>query len=108
MKKILLSLLGTLIFLFINGCSKNTEPQFRISNEHIEKVNVKIETAAGHKFTISDVEPGKTTNYQTVSVGNLTITSVDQNESISFLAAKNSNYTIVISTGKPPSLRLDQ
>jgi hypothetical protein len=108
MKKILFSLLGIMIFLFINGCSKNTEPQFRISNKHVEKVNVKIETASGHKFTINDVEPGTTTNYQTVSVGNITVTSVDQNESISFLTAKSSNYTIIISTGKPPSMRLDQ
>ncbi|MCK9209360.1 MAG: hypothetical protein M0P61_00855 [Ignavibacteriaceae bacterium] len=108
MKKILIGVLGLIFFVLINGCSRNADPQFRISNKQAEKVNVKIQTAAGSKFTINDIEPRQTTSYQTAAVGNITATAVIQNESISFLAAKNTNYTIVISTGKPPSVHVDQ
>lgn len=108
MKKILIGILGILFFVLINGCSRNTDPQFRITNKQAEKVNVKIQTATGSKLTINDIKPGQTTSYQTAAIGNITATAVIQNESISFLAAKNTNYTIVISTGNPPSLRIDQ
>jgi len=107
-KKLFIGILSIVFFVFIYGCSRNTDTQVRIQNEQMNKVNVKIQTAGGSKFSINDIEPGQTTEYQTVSVGNITVTSVIQNESLSFLAAKNTRYTIVISTGKPPVLRTDK
>ena len=109
MKKIVIGMLSLVFFVLLNGCSRNTEdPQFRISNKQSNKVMVKIQTSGSEKSSINKVEPGQTTEYQTVTVGNITATSVTQNESISFLAVKNTHYTIVISTGKPPSLHVDQ
>jgi len=107
MKKILIGVLGLLFFVLINGCSRNADPQFRISNEQSNKVSVKIQTAADSKIAINEIEAGQTTSYQTAVVGNITATAVAQNESISFPAAKNTNYTITISTGKPPLVHID-
>lgn len=108
MKKILYGILGLLFFVLINGCSRDPNPQIRILNKQAEKINVKIQTEAGSKLTIDDIEPGETTSYQSTVVGNITATAVIQNESISFLAVKNTNYTIIISPGKAPSLHIDQ
>ena len=108
MKNIFISILSLVFLAFINGCSHNTNPQCRIRNEQLNKINVNIQTSTGNKFSINDVEPGQTTDYQTASEGNITATAIIQNESVSFLAVKNTHYTIVISTGKPPSLQVDQ
>ena len=108
MKNILISILSLVVFIFINGCSHNTNPEFRIKNEQSNKVDMKIQTSDGSKYSINDVNTGQTTEYKTAPEGNITATAVIQNESVSFLAAKNTHYTIVISTGKPPSLQVDQ
>jgi hypothetical protein len=108
MKNIFIGILSLVFFVFIDGCSHNTAPQFRIRNAQLNKINMHIETSAGNKFSINDVDPGQTTDYQTTSEGNITATAVIQNESISFLAEKNTHYTITISTDKPPSLQVDQ
>ena len=108
MKKIFIGILSLVFFLIINGCSRNTDPQFRIRNEQSNKVNVKIQTSESNKFSINEVEPGQTTEYQSAPEGNITAVAVIQNESVSFIAAKNTKYTIVISAGKPPSLNVDQ
>ncbi len=108
MKNISISILSLVFFLIINGCSHNTDPQFRIRNEQLNKVNVNIRTSGNSKLSITNVEPGQTTEYQTVPEGNITAVAVIQNESVSFLAAKKTHYTIVISTGKPPSLNVDE
>lgn len=108
MKNIFIVFLSIVLFVFINGCSSNVDPQFRIRNEQLNKVSVKIQTSGNNSLSTNDVEPGQTTSYQTASIGNITVTSVNQNESVSFLAAKNAHYTIIISAGKPPSLRVDQ
>jgi hypothetical protein len=73
----------------------------------VNNVNVNIQTSGSNKFSINNIEPGQTTAYQTVSEGNITATAVIQNESVSFLASKNTQYTIVISTGKPPTVHVD-
>ena len=108
MKYIFIGILSLVFFLFLNGCSSNKNPQFRIRNEQSGKVNVSVQTSGSTKFSINDVEPGQTTAYQTASEGNITATAVIQNESVSFLAEQNTRYTIVISTGKPPSLDVDK
>ncbi len=108
MKNIYIGILGLVVFVFINGCSSNADPQLRIRNEQLNKVSVKIQTSGNNTLSTNDVEPGQTTSYQTASVGIITATSVNQNESVSFLAAKNAHYTIILNSGKPPSLRVDQ
>ena len=108
MKKLLYGILGLLFIVFINGCSRNVEPQLRISNKQSSKVSVKIQTSGSDKFILNEVEPGKTTEYQSVTQGNITATAVIQNESISFLAAKNTNYTIVVSAEQPLAMHVDK
>ena len=106
MKKIIISILSLIFLVFNNGCSRNTDPQIRISNEQLNKVNMNI--SGSNKISINDIVPGQITEYQTASEGNITAVNVIQNESVSFLAAKNTRYTIVISIGKPPSVKIDQ
>lgn len=108
MKKIIVSILGVVFFLLIAGCSRSTEPQIRISNKQSDKVNVKIQASGNIEFNFNNVEPGQTTEYQAASEGNVTATAIIQNQSISFIAAKSTRYTIVISVNEPPSLRIDK
>lgn len=108
MKKILYGILGLLFFVLINGCSRNVKPQLRISNKQSSIVSVKIQTSGSDKFIMNEVEPGKTTEYQAVTEGNITATAVMQNESISFLAAKSTHYTIVVSADQPLSMHIDK
>jgi hypothetical protein len=107
-KKLFIGIISIIIFVSINGCSRNTDPQFRFRNEQSNKVDMKIQTSGGDKFSIIGIEPGRTTEYQSATEGNITTTAVIQNESVSFLAAKNTHYTIIISTGKPISLQIDK
>jgi hypothetical protein len=108
MKKIFISILGLVIIFVISGCSGNKETQFRIRNEQLDKASVTIQPSGGNKISIYDVEPGQTTEYKNISEGNITVTDVSHNESVSFIAVKNTQYTIIFSTGKPPSVNEDQ
>ena len=108
MKKIFIGILGIVIFLFINGCSSNTDPQFRIINEQSNNVNLKVQTSGSDKIDMKEVGSRQTMAYQTISAGNITVTDVTHNESVSFLSAKSTRYTIVISTTKPLSIRQDK
>jgi hypothetical protein len=107
-KKIGFLIAGMALFVFINGCSKNPQPQYRIANEQASKISVKIQTSDSGKVTVSDVEANQTTSYERAPEGNITVTSVSQNESVSFMAAQNIRYTIVIGSNKPPIVRIDQ
>ncbi len=107
MKNIIKIILSFAFAVSIYSCSHDTNPQFRICNEQSGKVNVKVQTSESGKFAINDVKPGQTTSYQNASEGNITATAVIQNESVSFFAKKNNHYTIVINTGKPPSLKIE-
>jgi hypothetical protein len=108
MKSIFLGILSLTIIVLFYSCSVNKDPQFRIRNEGSDKINVKVQSPEDVKMSINDIEPGQTTEYTTTSEGNITATAVIQNESISFPAAKNTRYTIIISPGKPPSLQIDK
>lgn len=108
MKKILFTILSLLLLFISNGCSTNTESKIRVRNDQLTKVNVKIFISQMNKSLISIAEGGKTSEYQTISEGNITATNTDQNESISFIAQKNTNYTIIISPGKPPLAQIDK
>jgi flagellar hook assembly protein FlgD len=108
MKKLSIGILSLIFFVFIFSCSRNTDPQFRIRNEQLNNVSVKIQTSANNKSSINNIESGQITAYQTVPEGNITVTAVAQNESVSFPAGKNTSYTIIISTGKPPLVQIDK
>jgi uncharacterized protein YxeA len=108
MKKILISIVGLLLITFIASCSRNPEPQVRIRNDQPGPVTVKIQASGDNSTTNTDVEAGQTTAYQSVAEGNITSTSITQNESVSFRAAKNTHYTIIISAGQSPTLHIDK
>jgi len=105
---LIIGIIGLVFSLFINGCSRSTDPQIRIRNEQSIKVNVKIQTSGSDKSMSNEVGNEETTSYQSISEGNITATNVSQNESVSFLAAKNTHYTVIISAGKPPSVQVEQ
>jgi PBP1b-binding outer membrane lipoprotein LpoB len=107
-KKISIIIAGMALFVLINGCSKNPQPQYRIENEQAGKISVKIQTSESGKATLVEVEANQTTSYERAPEGNITVTSVTQNESVSFRAANNIRYTIVIGANKPPLVRIDQ
>ncbi len=108
MKKIFYGIISLLFFLVINACSSNPEPQFRIKNEQPNTVNVKVLITGNNKVSTYEIESGQSTSYQTAIIGNITATSVTQNESVSFLAEKNKRYTIVINVGNPPTIQIDR
>ena len=112
MKNILISILSFAFIIALISCSDDTDPKFRIYNERSNKANVQIQTSGGNTINLNDVEPGQVTAYQSASVGNITVTAVIQNEPVSptttFNAAFDENYTIVIQTTNPPSLRVDR
>jgi len=93
-------------------CSSADDPNIRIRNERADKANVQIKTTGDNTININDVTAGQTTTYQSVAEGNVTVTAVIQNESVSpitsFFAAEDMQYTIVILTGDTPILRVDQ
>ncbi len=112
MKNLLLGILSLIFIVAFISCSDETDPQFRIHNERSDKANVQLQTSGGNTVNINDVGAGQSTAYQTVAVGIITATAVIQNESVSptvtFSAAKDTRYTIVVRTGNPPALRVDQ
>lgn len=112
MKKLLVSIITTLFLLSMVSCSDEVNPQFRIRNERSTKANVQVQTTGGNTININDVEEAETTAYQSAAEGNIVATAGIQNETVSptitFFAAKDVRYTIVIRTGTTPSLRIDR
>jgi len=112
MKQILWFMLSIVFVLSLGACSKEEDPQFRILNQRQDKVNVQIQTSGGNTININDVQYGQTTAYQSTSPGTIIVTAVIQNESVSptatFFAAKDTRTTVIIQTGTPPSIRIDQ
>ncbi|MFA6467643.1 MAG: hypothetical protein WCW35_02015 [Bacteroidota bacterium] len=110
MKKILAHILAVVIVLAMIGCSEE-DPQFRIRNERLDKANVQIQTSGGNTVNINDVASGQTTAYSTVAEGNTAVTAVIQNESVSpsakFNCEMDERYTVVLQTGNPPTIRID-
>lgn len=112
MKKIIFGILSLLFLITINSCGTETDPEFRVSNQRLTKANVQVQTSGGNTININDVEAGLVTAFQTTAEGNVIVTAVIQNEAVSptitFVARKDTRYTIVILTGNIPSLRVDQ
>ncbi|HKJ80672.1 MAG TPA: hypothetical protein VJ954_01510 [Ignavibacteriaceae bacterium] len=112
MKKIQIGILSLLFIITLASCGTESDPEFRVSNQRSDKANVQIQTSGGNTININDVTTGQVTAFQTTAEGNITVTAVIQNEAVSptitFMARKDKQYTIVILTGNVPSLRVDQ
>ena len=112
MNKIWVRIFCLTFLLGIISCADETDPNIRVRNERADKANVQIKTTGGNTININDVAAGQTTAYQSVAEGNVTVTAVIQNEpvspTVSFFAAKDIHYTIVILGGDTPTLRVDQ
>jgi hypothetical protein len=111
MKKLIVGLCGLILLvyvIFINSCSGNADSQFRIRNDQVNKVSLNVQAAEDKKISINNVEPGEITGYKTAAVGNMTVTDVVKNESVSFLVEKNTRYTIIVSADKPPTFNIDK
>ena len=112
MKKIQIGIFSLLFLITLTSCGTETDPEFRISNQRSTKANVQVQTSGGNTININDVTVGQVTAFQTTAEGNIIVTAVIQNEAVSptitFVARKDKQYTIVILTGNIPSLRVDQ
>ncbi len=110
MKRIAAYIVGLAFFATFIGCSE--EPlSVRVHNQRSTKANVQIKPSSGSTINLNDVAPGQATNYQNISEGRCEATASIQNESVSptttFTAANDYNYTVVIVSGNPPTLRID-
>ncbi len=112
MKKIQIGIFSLLFIITLTSCGTEKNPEFRVSNQRSTKANVQVKTTGGNTININDVTVGQLTAYQSTAEGNIIVTAIILNESISptvtFMARKDNQYTIVILTGDIPSLRVDQ
>jgi hypothetical protein len=111
MKKIIVSILCLIFLVGIVSCSDDVEPNIRIRNDRINKANIQLQTTGGNTININDITTNQTTAYQSIASGNVNVTAVIQNESVSpkvsFYAAKDESYTVVIVNGNVPTLRVE-
>jgi hypothetical protein len=109
MRNVIGIVLGLAITLWA-GCSDKS-PSVRVSNQRTTKANVQFKQANGNTINHNDVAPGASSNFQDVAEGQIVVTAVIQNETVSpttaFNAMKDHNYTVVITNGDPPELRVD-
>lgn len=110
MKKLLL-LISLMVFILINVACSEEPPSVRIKNERTNKSNVQLKQADGKTININDVAGGSVTGYRDLVEGQTEATAVIQNEpvspSVQFSAAKDRNYTVVVTNSNPPALRID-
>ncbi|MFH1195642.1 MAG: hypothetical protein V1720_07995 [bacterium] len=101
--------LSAIIFLNI-ACSEEP-PSVRVKNERTTKVNVQVKQYNDNTININNVEGGTVSGYQDIAEGTFTANAVIQNEtespSITFRAANDNNYTVVVVNATPPTLRID-
>lgn len=108
MNYILKATLSIVLLALIVGCSSNNDPQVRIKNEQLNMVNVNLQTSENVIISFNNIETGQTTAYQKVHEGNITATDVIRNESVSVITKESTNYTIIISTNKPPIIETEK
>jgi len=108
MKNLIIGILSLTVIFAVISCSEDVNPKIRVQNERSDRIDVKIRTSENKSVDFTQIEGGKTTDYQSVSEGNIVAVAVTQNESISFLAEKSGYYTIVISSSKPLALNVDK
>lgn len=107
--------LFTLILLvglvLINIACSDEPPSIRVKNERTNKANVQVKQTNGNTINFNDVSGGTTTAYREIVEGATIATAVIQNEqespSASFTTYLNKNYTIVITSTNPATLRID-
>jgi len=108
----MLGIFSILFLLTITGCGTEADPEFRVTNQRVDKANVQVKTSGGNTININDVIQGQLTDYQSTAEGTIIVTAVIQNEpitpTITFTAKKDKSYTIVVVTGNTPTLRIDQ
>jgi hypothetical protein len=107
MKKVIISILSLLFFLSIAACSKDANPQIRVTNKLSENVSFVIQVPGETEIRINDVTAGTTTEYRSSLAGNVTATAIIQNQSISFNTVINNSYTIVLSDTQPLSVIIE-
>ncbi len=108
MKHLFTSILSIVLIVILAACSSNNDPQVRIKNEQLNMVNVNLQTSEKVIISFNNIETGQTTDYQEVHEGNITATDVIRNESVSVITKENTNYTIIISTNKPPTIETEK
>lgn len=108
--KTALTLSAMLLLVGAWGCSTEP-PSVRVFNERSSKANLQIKPNSGNTFNINDVAGGTATGFQDISTGQYVVTASIQDESASptvgFNASDDNNYTIVVVSGNPPTLRVD-
>lgn len=104
------TILFGIILLALTGC-KDKAPSVRVLNQRIEKANVQFKQADGSTINHNDIVPGAYSSFQDVEEGTIEVKAVIKNEAITpqttFDAGKDNNYTVMILTGNPPTLRVD-
>jgi hypothetical protein len=112
MKQLLLILFIAGLVLSQIGCSTDPEsqPRFRIKNDRATKANLQIKTSGGNTVTINDVLPGQITDYRDAAAGQIEVTAVIQDETVSptatFDALMNGSYTVIVANTTPPSINV--
>ncbi len=108
MKKIFALLI--VVVLTTVACSSKP-PSVRVVNQRTSKANVQVKLENTNTININDVASGATTSYQDITEGAVLATAVIQNESVSptlaFNTSRYKNYSIVITSATPPSIRID-
>jgi len=110
MRTFLQNMVVAAMLILLVGCSDDP-PSVRVSNQHTAKANVQFKQANGNTINQNDIPGGQATNYQDVAEGTIVVTAGIQGETVAptttFNASNNTNYTIVIIAGTPPTLRVD-
>ena len=111
MKRLIILLAAFCVIAVFAGCA-DKPPSVRVTNQRANKANVQFKQSNGNTINHNDVQPGTSSNYQDVVTGIIDVKAEIQNEpdlaEKSFVATDNTNYTIVILAGDPPTIRIDQ
>jgi hypothetical protein len=110
MKNVFFGLVALTFLLNHLGCS-NDPPLIRVNNQRATKANIQIKQSTANTINHNDVAPGTFSNYQEIAEGATEVTAEIQDESVSptaaFNASEGTEYTVVVLSGDPPSLRVD-
>lgn len=106
MKKLLI----LFVIILITACSEEP-PSVRVVNQNAGKANVQVKLSDANTININDVSAYTSSQYQEIKEGATIVTAVIQNEkdspTISFNASNDKNYSIVVSSASPATLKVD-
>lgn len=110
MKGMIAGVVAFLVLSLITGCSDDP-PNVRVENQLATKANVQFKQANGGTFNQNNVASATYTAYEDVAEGDISVCAVIQGEyacpTVTFDAANNNSYTIIIIEGDPPFLIVD-